>query len=99
MIIYQIVIVSCIVSYRFMVKNMRPSHRLTPFREKGRDETILTRDSARRDAYIFGGSMPFDPNKTGVFEPYKPSKWPSVAVGLAAIVLAVLILLLMIQCV
>ena len=89
MIIYQIVIVSCIVSYRFMVKNMRPSHRLTPFREKGRDETILTRDSARRDAYIFGGSMPFDPNKTGVFEPYKASKAPEIALGLIVMVLLV----------
>ena len=92
MIIYQIVIVSCIVSYRFMVKNMRPSHRLTPFREKGRDDTILTRDSARRDAYIFGGSMPFDPNKTGVFEPYKPRLWPQVAAGLIIMVLLVVML-------
>lgn len=41
--------------------------------------------------------MPFDPNKTGVFHPYKPRKWPSVAVGLAAIVLAILILLLLIE--
>jgi hypothetical protein len=29
-----------------------------------------------------GTQVSFDPNKTGVFEPYKPRRWPQVAAGL-----------------
>ena len=34
-------------------------------------------------------TMSFDPNKTGVFEPYKPSKAPEIALGLIVMVLLV----------
>ena len=34
--------------------------------------------------------MPFDPNKTGVFEPYKPRKWPAIAATIVLMALMVL---------
>jgi len=34
----------------------------------------------------------FDPNKSGRFQPYKPSKAPEIALGIAVMVLLVAIL-------